>query len=95
MAPGTVSVALPRQAKFLVAPETLKTYMSGEEDSNGGVYSLVKLWAIVKNLDQPRRMWDDLVGIQEASTDRSYMKKAGDLLHLVVSRYPKWEQGRQ
>lgn len=87
MTPDTVSLAVSRQARFLVAPETLLTSAPGErKPKHGGRYRLVKLWAAVKKLDQSRSMWNEIVNLEEASTDKAYMKEVSMLMRMVVSK---------
>lgn len=87
MTPDTVAVAVSRQAKFLVLPETLYTYTSEEDEDYGGLHALVRLWTTVKKLDRSRTVWD---GVQKAgaSPGWKYLREAGVLMLLVVRHKP-------
>lgn len=84
MKPDVIAAAVSRQAQFLVAVKTLQTHASAEKEVNGGMFSLVKLWATIKKLDRSRKIWDGVKKVLGASADKTYMREAGNLMMRVV-----------
>lgn len=84
--PDAISTVISRQARFLVAARTVQGFTNAGADDIGGLHSLVKLLATIKELDPKRTMDDEVLGLEEASTDKAYMRDAGNLMFVTVRK---------
>lgn len=84
MTPGVVPLATSRQTSYLCKPSTMHSYVNKGEDTDGSLYSLVKMWATVKELDPSKRMWTRVTEMQEPSTEKDYLEATGKLMLYLV-----------
>lgn len=86
MSHGSISLATSRQARFLVKPEVLQEWTFGGGLNGCSVFSLVRLWVRIRELDAANLVKEYFSERVAASSDMSYRQQAGYLMRLLVSR---------
>lgn len=80
--------AISRQTSFLIKCGTLRAYAQDLDGNNGGLYSLVKLWRTLKDVDPSGGAWEHeeyfLRNPWMATVNKPYMGWAGEFLQIMV-----------
>lgn len=85
MSHGSVSLATSRQARFLVKPEVLQGWTLGAGLDGFSVFSLVRLWVRIRELNASNLVKEYFYDCVAASSDMDYRQQAGYVMRLLVS----------